>query len=216
MNHPIVLGVCSANVQRSPTYEAVMKYTLREQEPAQIIIESAGINVQNIIDNKVSLEMMINSLEAGLHYELVRADKKEEVEALVESYHTFTELGEQDKVRLGVFYSEVRPILHGMLTSYRNLALEQAGIPKEYHPGIYIPFQAKFGLGIILGMDTKIVAKLSKVLHNSNIPLMTYGQLVDEPDLEDNLKSGLDGAVRQVQYFMDTRYKAITEIFKRL
>ncbi|HLD42819.1 MAG TPA: hypothetical protein VJB08_02405 [Candidatus Nanoarchaeia archaeon] len=216
MNPQIALGVCSANVQRSPTYEAVMKYALHEQDSDKIAIESAGINVRNILDNNVALDTMVNVLEAGLHYGLVRVDKKKEIEALLGAYHTSSELSDQDSAKMGLFYSEVRPIVHGMIAAYRNIALEQAGIPKEYHPGIYTPFEEKPNLGMVLGMDEKTLGKLKKVLNSTSIPLMTYGQLVGETDLEDNLKSGLPGAVKQVQYFMDTRKKAIAEMFKKM
>jgi hypothetical protein len=219
MTSPIAMGVCSGNVQRSPTYEAVIKYELAEEgySPADLRIESAGINVEKILANKAPSHKMVNILRAGLKYGLVRPEIKDDVELLVRKYQGSSEsVDEQEKARIASFYSEVRPAVHGALATYRNIALEQAGVPKEHVPTeIYVPFEQKEGLGIVLAMDEGVLTKLKERIGNDKTPLTTYGELVGRAPLEDDLTSGLEGAVRQVEYFMDTRQKAVNEIFKR-
>jgi len=224
LNHKMsdykVRGVCSANVQRSPTFEAVAKYALsetRETTPHQIIIDSAGINVRNILNNTMPSNTMLKVLDAGLKYGVVRKETQEHVKTLVRKYLGKEQIPEQDIAAITFFYSEIRPLVHSKIATYRDIALEKAGIPKHLLPGIYNPFNLDCAVDLILPMAMRVLEKVTWAYSTSphqTPTIVTYGNLVGREDLEDNLAGGLEEAVRQVEFFMDTRHEAVKGILK--
>lgn len=225
-----VWGVCSANVQRSPTFEVVLNYALHETpqlarystQPMEI--GSAGINVEDILANKHPLHRMIVILDAGLHYGIIREDINDVTQQMVDRYAenvasrgASLSVPSEDTAIMEELCAEVRPVLHQLLVDYRSKALKQAGIPQSFiqRVGMYKPMPA-IPLDLVLAMDRPVLDKIKAT--RANMPRLgvvtTYADLVGQPPLEDDLKEGLAGATRQVAYFMDTRHKALEEMFK--
>lgn len=195
-----VVGVCSANVERSGIFEAVMKHELSGR--SDIVVSSAGINVEKILTNTSPLHIQIKILSAGLKYGLVRDEIKEEVEKTVsvgnEQEHT-------DKIR--ALYGQVRPLVHGYLLALRNQALKEVGI-NEF-PAPYTPFKPENGFDLVLPMAEKDIDKVSSRYDIEKPVIRTYGDLAGIDQLVDDVSGGLEGARRKVEYFMDTRKTAI-------
>ena len=209
----IVLGVCSGNVQRSPTFEAVTNYELTNRHIDTFKADSAGSNVAKILANKAPQRNMVNALNAALHYGVVRAEIKTQVEHIVDQYDGLDrQAAGQELDVMNIVYAELRPVVHGMIVAYRNLALAQAHIPEVHIPSMYQAFVVDDSTKLVLAMDGKVLDAVRKELGTRSIKSMLYGGLVEQEPLEDDLKSGLEGAVKQVSYFMDTRKKAVEEM----
>ena len=78
-----VIGICSANVERSGVFEAVMNYEMQQQGLEGLTVTSAGINVEKILTNTSPLKIQVKILQAGMHYRLVRDEIRDEVEAVI-------------------------------------------------------------------------------------------------------------------------------------
>lgn len=208
MNQIKVVGVCTANVARSPLLEAVLRYELQTREIDWVDVSSAGTNVENILKNTVSLARELRIFDAGLYYGLVRTEIKQKVANVLAQG---PEQENTDEIR--ALYAEVRPLVHGHLVAMRNQALREAGL--THFPAPYTPFQPASDIALVLPVNIKECEKIREAYQRCGIPhpeIKTYGTLVGTQDLEDNLKGGLEEARRVVAYFMDTRKKAIDEI----
>ncbi len=203
-----IIGICSANVQRSGTFEAVMEYERRAQVLEDLVITSAGINVEKILTNTSPLKIQINILRAGLHYGLVRDEIRQTVKSVVEKGY---DQEHTDQIR--ALYAEVRPLVHGACIAYRNQALQEAGITD--FPPPYTKFDPKQDYNLVLPMDSKDTEKVEAKYSGGSgkkAAILSYGQLLGIEDLADNMAGGLEGARRTVTYFMDTRRKAIEKM----
>lgn len=215
-----------ANVQRSATYEAVLKHELNSTTnvPFFLEIEGAGINADNIRLEKISLDGKLRMIDAGLHYNVIRDELKQPAKDIIEKYGRMQKpLPKMDMPRLDlrlidILYHEARPVVMGIHVGYRNLALQQAGIPPEFIPGMLRQFKCHDdGANLLLPVDGKVLAMVEQeVKGRKGCIIKPYGDLVGAPLLEDNLTGGLENAKKQVQYFMDTRKKALEEIFRLL
>ena len=129
-----VVGVCSANVQRSAIYEAVVKDEVRRRGLTGILeISSAGLNVKKILTNRSSPHIQLRILEAGLEYGLVRNEINAEVERVVANG-----LKKDNEDQIRALYGEIRPLVHGYILAMRNEALRERGI--HIFPTPYTPF----------------------------------------------------------------------------
>jgi hypothetical protein len=102
---------------------------------------------------------------------------------------------------------------------FRNEALLEAGIPKEYLPNMRVPFRHDKNLGLVLPVEESVVRKVDdyyKAFKDEKPIIRIYGNLAGIDPLIDELTGGLDTARKQVKYFMDTRDKAIKEIILQL
>jgi hypothetical protein len=205
-----IVGVCSANVERSATFDAVINDELAKQKIIAIDVSSAGINVEKILANTSALKIQINILNAGLHYGLVRNEIRKQVEAVVEKgekqEHT-------DEIR--ALYAQIRPLVHGYNLALRNLALQEAGISN--FPAPYTKFEPGKGFDLVLPMAEKDIGKVAERYEKLNMQqprIMTYGVLVGVNEKVDNVGGGLQGARNTVQYFMDTRKFAVSKMLE--
>jgi len=220
------IGICMANVQRSATYEAVLMYELNQttNAPFFLEIEGAGANADNIRLEKISLDGKLRMIDAGLHYDVLREELKQPAKYIVEKCGKMLkplykkEMSRKDLQIIDILYHETRPIVIGLHVAYRNLALQQAGIPKGFMPGMLRQFKChKGGINLLLPVDEKVLALVQQQTKGrTDCVIRPYGDLVGKPLLEDDLMGGFEAAKRQVQYFMDTRKKALEEMFKLL
>ena len=205
MNPIKVVGVCTANVGRSPVLEAVLRYELQTRGIEQVDVRSAGTNVENILKNTVSLARELRIFDAGLHHGLVRTEIRKKIEDVLARG---PEQENTDDIR--ALYAEVRPLVHGYLVAMRNQALREAGL--SHFPAPYTPFQPATDITLFLPVNKAEGQKIGDAYKRKGIPtpvITTYGTFVGVEDLEDNIKGGLEEARRVVAYFMDTRKKAI-------
>lgn len=204
------IGICSANIQRSGTFEAVLDYERQAQRLDDLMISSAGINVETILANTAPLKIQLNILIAGLYYGLVRAEIRNAVRSIVE--HGYDQ-EHTDQIR--DLYAEIRPLVHGVCLAFRNQALQEAGITNFPLP--YSRFDPKQNYGLILPMDLKDTEKILlryKGLDLQKPKVVSYGRFVGIDDLVDDVVGGLAGARKTVQYFMDTRKTAIQKMIE--
>lgn len=213
MNEIKIIGLCSANVERSRAFQAVMEYEAEVQKLNMIQVYSAGLNVEKIIAAQSPLRIQVNILKGGLDYGIVREEIKNEVVKIVEKG---IEQEHTDKIK--ALYAEVRPFVHDINTRHVNQALLEAGIDIKYISSPFKTFQPQIGFDLVLPMAEKDIAKVVAKYESMNLiqpTTMAYGTLVEKGDLQDkNMASGLSGAREKVAYFMDTRKKALEEMCK--
>ena len=205
-----IIGLCSANIERSASFDTAVNYELREQKNKVLEVSSAGLNVEKILASTSPLRIQVKILNAGLHYGLVRDEIKEQVEAVVsrgfEQEHT-------DEIR--GLYAQVRPLVHGYNLALRNQAFAEEGITD--FPTPYGVFDPSKNFNLVLPMAEKDISKVVAKYETTGIQqptTMTYGELVGVEQLVDNVSGGLEGARHKVQYFMDTRKKAVEKMMK--
>ena len=101
---------------------------------------------------------------------------------------------------------------------FRNEALLEAGIPEEFLPGMRTPFRNHDDLKLVLPVERKVVAKVENYFQNiDNKPkIILYGDIVGVEPLADELKGGMETARKQVDYFMNTRDKAMEAFIELL
>lgn len=226
-----VIGVCSANVVRSPIFEAVMNDYTNSNNIKNIDIKSAGVDVDDIEDNNVSLEKAVKIIDAALHHGLVPGWEKSFVEPIIKDYEDLIQnpgsirIGEKDIFReIREDYGKFRPLVHGYLIRCRNQALEEARItflPSHLKQFDIILDPAHFYIAMSKQEEMELLNSIGHYKNSYSLKGMyedkqkrikTYGSLVDGENIEDDLKAGISGARRIVQYFMDTREKAIRTI----
>jgi hypothetical protein len=139
----------------------------------------------------------------------------------------------EDREKISIIYSQIKDLVHGIQMGFRNLALMQtAGIPGENLPPMRVPYRLHPDLELALPLDDSTTEKLGVFYDNKENPtetdsgpkenrierptIMTYGELVGAGPLEDQLTGGMLVADEQVEYFMDTRKKALHNIFQML
>lgn len=201
------IGVCSANVERSGLFEAVMKYELNQQGVKGIEVTSAGINVEHILANTAPPPIQIATLAAGLKYGLVRPEIREAVDRVIQQGTPTDEMG--------YLYGEMRLLVHGYILALRNQALTEAGI--TILPVPYKRFDPAVGYDLVLPMAEKDVVKLEARYADAGMEkprIQTYGSFVNVAELVDDLQSGLPGARRKLEYFMDTRIVAVGKLLE--
>jgi len=224
----IVRAVDSGNIQRSPTFQAIFNHTFSKQTelPFSIIFDSGGIDVDRILTNKTPATKKLDIIEAGLYYSLIHGENQSLANELVNKWHgkNNEEIPEEIKGTITQVYSDIKNDVHGIQMKYRNEALIEVGIPAKELPGMRVPFRHENNLQLVLALDELVFKKLlvyyqniEKSINNHEKPIIkVYGDLVGVEPLKDELKGGMKTARGQVEYFMDTRYKAIEEIINLL
>ncbi len=205
------VGGCSANVERSAIFDAALNYEKRDRGIGdELEISSAGLLVEKIHANKSPLHVQVRILGAGLKYGLVRPGIQDAVQQVVDAG---TDQEHTNQVR--ALYGEVRPIVHGFLKACRDKALEDAGV--DLSPSIYNHLDPNDGFDVVIPMVAKDTAKVESKYASSDVDLPTvvsYGELVGTGDVVDDVQSAWDGAKRKVEFFMDTRGKALDAILE--
>jgi hypothetical protein len=219
MKRRIVRAVDSGNIQRSPTFQAIFTYFFSDLEalPFSIVFDSAGIDVDQIMANRTPATKKLSIIDAGMHYDVIRGDRRQQAEALSGKWSgkSEAEIPDVEKERITRLYAEIKTDVHTLQMKFRNEALLEAGIPKHYLPGMRVPFRHEKNLALILPVEDRVVKKVEDhYTHFKDVKPMTwiYGDLVGVDSLKDELTGGMDTARKQVSYFMDTRDKAIAEI----
>jgi len=215
----IVRAVDSGNIQRSPTFQAIFTYFFSgsNELPFPIVFDSAGIDVDKIMANSTPVAKKFAIIDAGRNYDMIKDDNKLLAEELLDKWFGKSEMQipEKEKERITRLYSEIKTDVHMLQMRFRNEALLEAGIPKQYLPGMRVPFRHDENLGLILPVEESVVRKVEDYyasLKDKKPITRIYGELVGISPLEDELIGGIETARKQVNYFMDTRDRAIKEI----
>jgi hypothetical protein len=127
------------------------------------------------------------------------------------------QIPDKEKGRITWLYSEIKTDVHMLQMRYRNEALLEAGIPKQYLPGMRVPFRHDENLGLILPVEESVVGKVEDYYASfiDKKPITRiYGELAGINPLKDELIGGIETARKQVNYFMDTRDSAIKGILR--
>jgi len=221
MEKTIIRAVDSGNIQRSPTFQAIFTYTLSVTKdfPLQVTFDSAGIDVDDILKNKTPAIKKLNILDAGLYYDLIEGEDKGLAQELIDTWihRSEEEIPDVQKEIITNVYAQNKDKIHTIQMKFRNEALLEACIPKEFLPGMRVPFRNHRDLKLVLPVERRIVQKVEKhyqTLGNEvrKPQIILYGDIVDIEPLPDELKGGLKTARKQVKYFMDTREKAMEKI----
>jgi hypothetical protein len=207
-----VVGACSANVGRSGIFDAVLNYEMGQQGIGDdtLRVTSAGLLIEKIFACETDLDIQLKILGAGLKYGLVRPELQEEIEGVIAA-----DTEQQHTQRIRALYGAIRPAVHGFLKAERDNALREAGV--EIFPTINKPLDPEAGYGLIIPMVEKDRAKVETKYSDAGIALpkiVPYGGLVDSGDVVDNVQEGAEGIRRRVEFFMDTRKKALERILE--
>ena len=219
MKTRIVRAVDSGNIQRSPTFQAIFTYFFSDLDefPFPIVFDSAGIDVDKIMANCTPATKKLGIIDAGMNYDVIKDDRKQQAEVLLGKWFgkSEAEIPDIEKERITRLYSEIKTDVHMLQMRFRNEALLEAGIPERYLPGMRVPFRHEKNLALILPVEDSVVRKVKDHYEHfkGEKPITRiYGDMVGVDSLKDELTGGMDTARKQVNYFMDTRDKAIKEI----
>ncbi len=224
MGKTIVRAVDSGNIQRSPTFQAIFNFYFSQasDSPFQITFDSAGIDVDKIMENETPALKKLSILDAGLYYDLIEGKDKDLAEELIYTWFHFKEeeIPDAQKTIITDLYAPYKTAIHTIQMKFRNEALIEAGIPESFLPDMRVPFRHDEHLKLILPVEMPVVNKVEKYYQTQEadieIPqIILYGDLVGTDPLPDTLKGGMETARRQVEYFMETRERGMG-IFKTL
>ncbi len=219
----IIRAVDWGNIQRSPTFQAIFNYFFSDNNklPLSVIFDSAGTRVDDIMRDFTPVTKKLDIIDAGVHYDIVKGENKKWADDFLTKWYGKgeTQIPDIEKIRITQLYSKIKTDVHLCQMRFRNEALLEAGVPKEYLPGMRVPFRRNNNLRLILPMEENIVRHVEDYYHSfkDKQPLTkTYGNLVGIGPLKDELVGGIETARKQVKYFMNTREKAMEEIIKLL
>lgn len=215
----IVRAVDSGNIQRSPTFQAIFTYFYSDSNelPFPIVFDSAGIDVDKIMTNRTSVTKKLDIIDAGRNYDVIKGGNELLAEELLDKWFGKSEMQipDKEKERITRLYSETKTDVHMLQMRFRNEALLEAGIPKQYLPGMRISFRHNENLRLILPVEESIVRKVEDyyaLLKDKKPITRIYGELAGINPLKDELIGGIETARKQVNYFIDTRDRAIKGI----
>lgn len=160
-----VVGVCSGNIQRSPTFEAVMNHELNRDYPdlvERVRITSAGTNALQYLTNTESPERIIKILKGALKYGVVPALALDEVKkyvAIEGNAKALHNLQDADREKLRLLHRIVRPELSRMNIKYRDQAFQQRGINLSTLVSAK-PFRPEAGYDLVIGMEDETTRKV--------------------------------------------------------
>jgi hypothetical protein len=220
----IIRAVDSGNIQRSPTFQAIFNYFFSSQySPYNMLFDSAGIDVDKIMKNETPALKKLSILDAGLYYDLIEGEEVGITEDLIDAwlYRTEEEIPNKEKAIITNIYTSNKTKIHELQMKFRNEALIEAGIPKEYLPGMRNPYRNHKDLKLVLPVERKVAQKVEKYHQTSGEETPTprivlYADLVGIEPLPDTLKGGIETARKQVDYFMETKEKAMKKIIEIL
>ena len=224
MKKIVVRAVDSGNIQRSPTFQAIFNYFFNSQDsPYDILFDSAGIDVDKIMKNETPALKKLSILDAGLYYDLIEGEEVGITESLIDTWlqRTEEEIPNKEKAIITNIYASNKTKIHELQMKFRNEALIEAGIPKKYLPGMRNPYRSHKDLKLVLPVERKVAQKVEKYhkISEEKTPkphIVLYGDLVGTEPLPDTLKGGIETARKQVDYFMETKDKAIEKIIEIL
>jgi hypothetical protein len=220
----IVRAVDSGNIQRSPTFQAIFNYFFNNRDsPYNILFDSAGIDVDKIMKNETPALKKLSILDAGLYYDLIESQEMRITEGLIDAWlhRTEGEIPNKEKMIITNIYASNKTKIHELQMKFRNEALIEAGIPKEYLPGMRNPYRSHKDLKLVLPVERKVAQKVEKYQQTSGEKtpkprIILYGDLVGIEPLRDTLKGGIETARKQIKYFMETKEKAMEKIIEIL
>lgn len=224
-----VVGACAGHVQRSPSMQAVLNYAKDRsghELADRVFITSAGFRVKQIEANEVSLGSMLKVIGVVLGYGL--ADESE-LGFNYMAYKMMEQRGDShfmnpqvvDSIRIA--YAKLRPRGVELLAGYRRQALVELGVPEEYDPVSSKPFEPGENLDFVICAEKKVEKEIRSQVEGWSegkegvmLPeIAVYGSIVGAEPLDDVLDGGLDEAIFQVRYFIDTADRALQQIFRR-
>lgn len=87
-----------------------------------------------------------------MYYDLLHGENKSLADDFLSKWHGKDETQISDKEKLGItkLYSKIKTDVHLNQMQLRNEALLEAGIPKQYLPGMRVPFRHNQNLKLIL------------------------------------------------------------------
>ena len=224
MEKIIIRAVDSGNIQRSPTFQAIFNYALSTNNdyPLQIEFDSAGIDVDAIMKNQTPALKKLSILDAGLYYDLLTESEKKLTQELLDSWFHKNEedISDEQKEIITKIYVANKTKIHTIQMKFRNDALLEAGIPIKFLPGMRTPFRNHDDLKLVLPVERKVVAKVEKYFQDigddKKPKIILYGDIVGVEPLADELKGGMETARKQVNYFMNTKDKAMEAFIELL
>ena len=224
MEKIIIRAVDSGNIQRSPTFQAIFNYALSTNNdyPLQIEFDSAGIDVDAIMKDQTPALKKLSILDAGLYYDLLTESEKKLTQELLDSWFHKNEedISDEQKEIITKIYVANKTKIHTIQMKFRNDALLEAGIPIKFLPGMRTPFRNHDDLKLVLPVERKVVAKVEKYFQDigddKKPKIILYGDIVGVEPLADELKGGMETARKQVNYFMNTKDKAMEAFIELL
>ncbi len=222
MEKCIIRCVDSGNIQRSPTFQAVFRWTASKMRlPEGLIFDSAGIDVDKIMANSTPTPKKLDIINIGVYERLFGEKDGKVAEDLISSWlgKPETEIPESIKGEVIRFYAANKTRIHSVQMGYRDAALKEAGIPERFIPGMRNPFRHEKDLRLILPVDGDSARKVANYYSSigEQMPdIKLYAELIGTGQLLDELIGGMDLARKQLQYFLGTRYVAIERICKLL
>jgi hypothetical protein len=204
-----IVGVCSGNIQRSPTFEVVFNHLLRTERPDltdRVVITSAGANVDRYVANTELPARVIKILKAALKYEVVPGEFLSEVEKYVSMEGDV--IG-GDEAKLQFLHSVIRPRLTEINVEHRNNALQQRCIDPSGLVNLK-PLGSDYNL--VIAMD-EVVAK---TIQDHFPEITTYASFVGRDHVVEGLSGGLKTALAHVDYFLDTKDRFFEQLERRL
>lgn len=214
----IVRAVDWGNIQRSPTFQAIFNYFFSEYNES-VVFDSAGTRVDDILQNVTPVTKKLDIIDASIYYDIVKSENKPLADRFLSKWHgkSETQIPVKEKIGITNLYSKIKNDVHLNQMRFRNEALLEAGIPEQYLPGMKVPFRHNQNLGLILPLEESIFREIEAYYHHfkEKQPITKiYGNLVGINPLKDELTGGIETARKQVEYFMNTREKAIEEIIR--
>lgn len=168
----LIVGVCSGNIQRSPTFEAVYQHLLREERQdlsSYVRLTSAGTNVERYLTHTEEPARVVEILRSGLKYGIVPEIVKTEAEKYA-SFHgnseAITGLEMQDREQLRLLHRVVRPLLSQMNIQCRNQALELRHVDYSRLASAK-PLHPEQGYDIVIAMEEKALKAVQKRYNNA-------------------------------------------------
>lgn len=214
----IVRAVDSGNIQRSPIFQAIFTYFFSgsNELPFPIVFDSAGIDVDKIMANSTPVTKKLAIIDAGRSYDVIQDNNKLLAEELLDKWFGKSDMQIPDKEKelITRLYSEIKTDVHMLQMRFRNEALLEVGIPKQYLPGMRVPFRHDENLRLILPVEESVFREVEDYyapFKDKKPFTRIYGELAGINPLKDELTGGIETARKQVNYFMDTRDRAIKE-----
>lgn len=219
----IIRAVDWGNIQRSPTFQAIFNYFFSGTRllPKSIVFDSAGTHVDDITRDLTPATKKLDIIDAGIEYGVIKGENKVLADEFLSKWLGKDEahIPDGEKQEITDLYSEIKTNVHLQQMGFRNKALLEAGIPEEYLPRMRIPFRHHENLKLILPLEESIVLDVDEFYQSflDRQPITEiYADLVGIKPLNDVLDGGIETARKQVDYFLNTREKAIEKIIELL
>lgn len=215
----IIRAVDWGNIQRSPTFQAIFNYFFSSTNELPVVFDSAGTRVDDIIHDSTPVTKKLDIIGTGLSYDILKGENKTFAYEFLRKWSgkSETQIPDKRKMEITHLYSKIKTDIHLHQMKFRNEALIEADIPKQFLPGMRVPFHHNKNLKLLLPLEENIAQDIEnyyKSFRNHQPLTRIYANLVGVKSLKDELDGGIETARKQVDYFMNTREKVMGEIIK--